>query len=136
MMSPAENADPISGLRDTGALTTWLYRIATTVALDHLRAQRRRPTDVTDSLDPESDLAENLAADDPRLDHLMDQQEMSECVNSYVDALSDDYRAVIVLHDLHGLSNPEIAGLLDSPLSTVKIRVHRARLQLHQAILD
>ncbi len=46
------------------------------------------------------------------------------------------YRAVIVLHDLHGLSNPEIAGLLDSPLSTVKIRVHRARLQLHQAILD
>jgi hypothetical protein len=46
--------------------------------------------------------------------------------------LPPDYRAVIVLHDLEGFTNPEIAEALDA----VKIRLHRARRQLRQILSE
>jgi RNA polymerase sigma-70 factor (ECF subfamily) len=59
---------------------------------------------------------------------------MSACVQRYVVNLSDTYRAAILLHDCHGLSGPEIAAVLDVPLPTVKIRLHRARERLRAAL--
>ena len=46
----------------------------------------------------------------------------------------DDYRIAILLHDAHGLSNPEIADLLGCSLATAKIRVHRARGRLRETL--
>ena len=51
-----------------------------------------------------------------------------------LDGLSDAYRAVILLHDLHGMSGPEIAATLGLSLPTVKIRLHRARRKLRAAL--
>lgn len=65
---------------------------------------------------------------------LADQSEMSECVQSFIHRLSPSYRAVLVLHDLQGLKNREIADVLDIPLSTVKIRLHRARNKLRESL--
>ena len=48
--------------------------------------------------------------------------------------LSDDHRAAIMLHDTEGLTNPQIAEMLGVPLSTVKIRLHRAREKLRNAL--
>ncbi|HLO18130.1 MAG TPA: sigma factor-like helix-turn-helix DNA-binding protein [Anaerolineales bacterium] len=48
--------------------------------------------------------------------------------------ISDSYRAVILLYDMHELTAPEIARLLSESLSTVKIRLHRARLKLRAAL--
>ena len=59
---------------------------------------------------------------------------MSECVQGYLAALPDDYRIAILLHDAHGLSNPEVAELLGCPLATTKIRVHRARTRLRETL--
>ena len=59
---------------------------------------------------------------------------MSDCVQGYLAALPDDYRVAILLHDTHGLSNPEIAELLDCSLATAKIRVHRARARLRETL--
>ena len=44
------------------------------------------------------------------------------------------YRTVILLHDLHGMTNPEIAQALDCSLAAVKVRLHRARLRLKEAL--
>jgi len=55
---------------------------------------------------------------------------MGRCIREFVDQLPPEYRAVVVLHDLEGLTNPEIAQALDCSLDAVKIRVHRARRQL------
>jgi DNA-directed RNA polymerase specialized sigma24 family protein len=44
--------------------------------------------------------------------------------------LSDTYKAVLLLHDADGLTADEIAHLLQLPLTTVKMRLHRARRQL------
>ncbi len=48
----------------------------------------------------------------------------------------DDYRVVLLLHDGHGLTNPEIAAQLQCSLATVKIRVHRARSRLRATLVD
>ena len=59
---------------------------------------------------------------------------MSSCVQDYLEELPDDYRAVILLHDLEGLTNPEIAEMLGCSLATAKIRLHRARKKLKEAL--
>ncbi len=118
-------------LREKGAQTAWLYRIATHVSLDRLRQYARRaPMESEVDLD-QVDIAE---PDTPTLQQTMERDEMSECVQRYLNRLSDSYRAVIMLHDMHEISAPEIAQLLGEPLSTVKIRLHRARLKLRTAL--
>lgn len=118
-------------LRDPQATLAWLYRIATTVTLDRLR--KRRTSTVT--LDDEEAAA---ATDGQRplslLESALERSEMSECVQRYLVALPDDYRIAILLHDSHGLSNPEIAQLLGCSLATAKIRVHRARTRLRETL--
>ncbi len=59
---------------------------------------------------------------------------MSACVQQYIAALPDSYRAVILLHNLHGLTGAQIAETLDLPLATVKIRLHRARSRLQATL--
>lgn len=70
----------------------------------------------------------------PSPEQLATQSEMSACVQSFIQRLSPNYRAVLVLHDLQGLKNREIAEVLDCSLSTVKIRLHRARSKLRESL--
>lgn len=122
-------------MRDPQTALAWLYRIATTVWLGRLR-QRRPATVPLDEValsgqDPER------AADGERQPSLLvalEQSEMSECVQGYLAQLPDDYRIAILLHDAHGLSNPEMAELLGCSLATAKIRVHRARARLRETL--
>jgi RNA polymerase sigma-70 factor (ECF subfamily) len=118
-------------LRADAAQTAWLYKIATHVCLDRLRQYARRAP-----LESEVDLGEVeiTEPDTPSLQQAIERDEMSACVQRYLNRLSDSYRAVILLHDMHGLGAPEIASLLGESLSTVKIRLHRARLKLRAAL--
>lgn len=65
-------------------------------------------------------------------EQLTTQSEMSACVQSFIQRLSPNYRAVLVLHDLQGMKNREIAEVIGVSLSTVKIRLHRARNKLRE----
>jgi RNA polymerase sigma-70 factor (ECF subfamily) len=53
---------------------------------------------------------------------------------SAIDSLPEDYRAALVLHDLEGLSGQEVAEIAGCSLATAKIRIHRARLRLREAL--
>lgn len=118
-------------LRDENAQTAWLYRIATHVCLDRLRQfARRTPMESETDLD-QVDVA---APDTPSLQQTIERDEMSGCVQRYINCLSDSYRAVILLHDMHELTAPEISLLLGETLTNVKIRLHRARLKLRTAL--
>lgn len=121
----------LHSLEDPDKLSPWLYRIATNLSYDSLRRSGRRPP--TDSLSDEQPDVEPVEPG-PRLDRLIEQREMSSCVREYIEKLPDSYRAVILLHDLEGLSNPEIAELLGISLATAKIRLHRARKKLRDAL--
>lgn len=130
--------DKLSSLEDPTRLVPWLYRIATNVTHDRFRqaSYRQRPW----SLDEDTSAAgqpnplQIVPDDSPRLDKLMEQKEMSSCVQAYIEHLSDPHRAVILLHDVQGLTNPEIAEMLGISLATVKIRLHRARGKLRAAL--
>ncbi len=56
------------------------------------------------------------------------QTELRMALEAAIDELPPAYRMVLVLRDVEGHSNPEIAELLNLSLTAVKIRVHRARL--------
>ena len=129
-----------STLEDPARLAPWLYRIATNACYDRFRqaSYRNRPQSLDAAVgeDTEADRTEALADPAPRLDKVMEQKEMSTCVQQYLVGLSDSYRAVILLHDIEGLTNPEIAAMLGASLSTIKIRLHRAREKLRAALSE
>ena len=120
-------------LREPAALESWLYQIATHVSIDRMRqrakdAQRRAVGPVEEM--PIVDAAQ------PSPFTVLQQEEMSSCVQRYVAQLSDHYKAVVLLHDVDGLTAEEIAHLLQLPLTTVKMRLHRARKELQAALND
>jgi RNA polymerase sigma-70 factor (ECF subfamily) len=128
----------LPGFRGESKLSTWLYRIATNVYLDRRRREASRPRE-SEAL-PEAGVASACAAPasaaGPGLpDRLLEASEMGSCLREFVDGLPAAYRAVIVLHDLEGLTSREISRVLDCSLDSVKIRLHRARRKL-EAVLS
>ena len=118
-------------LRDPTALENWLYRIATHICIDRLRQRARTTARQADS--PVEDLP-IVDHDQPSPFVIVQQAEMGECVDQYVATLSDQQKAVLLLHDADGMTDNEIADLLALPLTTVKMRLHRARQKLGAAL--
>jgi RNA polymerase sigma-70 factor (ECF subfamily) len=120
--------------RGEASLSTWLYRIATNTSLDHLRRRSTRQARTALPLEKmEFDVDQD--GDTPSSpEQLATCSEMSACVQEFVQGLPPDHRAVLVLKDLQGLKNREIAEVLDCSLATVKIRLHRARTKLREAL--
>jgi len=124
-----------SRLQDHERLVPWLYRIATNVCRDYFRNRQRsgRFGNGQDFTVETQDLRDENA---PQLQKLMECAEMGECVRRYLVELPDSYRAVIILHDLEGMTNPEIADMLGLSLDTAKVRLHRARKKLRGMLED
>jgi RNA polymerase sigma-70 factor (ECF subfamily) len=118
-------------LKDPKAMLSWLYCIATHVSLDWLRKRAK-----ASARESRAGLADIDPPDPktPSMQQVLEQEQMSACVNRFLVGIPDTYRAVILLHDTHGLTGPEIASALGLPLATVKIRLHRARLRLKAAL--
>jgi len=126
----------LTSLRNQNAVLSWLYRIATHVCYDRFRQASYR--DISQQLDnvPDDESKEKQWSDPdaPHLEEVVEQTEMSACVQEYIANLSDNYRTAIILHDIHRLTNPEIAQMLNISLDAVKIRLHRARKKLKEAL--
>lgn len=121
----------IGQLRADGALTTWLFRIATHLGIDYLRKHNRQPEVAHDV-----DLNDLASEDDgaPRLQRMVEQQEMSTCVQRFLLNLPSVYRTVLLLHDLDGMTATEIASSLGITIENAKVRLHRARVALRAAL--
>jgi RNA polymerase sigma-70 factor (ECF subfamily) len=119
-------------LADAAAVEGWLFRIATTVCLDHLRrhARVRRVTELVDPLE--------LAAI-PTADHsdpsttIVRREDLRFAVVVALQALSPRQRAVLVLHDVCDRSLAEVAETLGSNPNATKAALHRARAALARA---
>ncbi len=120
----------LEALKDSNSVKAWLYRIATNVCYDRFRQAEYKSEEL--ELESETSIPED--GDSPGLELVIDQAEMSECIHRYIARLSDDYRLVILLHDLHGMTHPEIARQLDCSLETVKTRHVRARQKLKTSL--
>jgi RNA polymerase sigma-70 factor (ECF subfamily) len=124
----------LGALRDRAALVSWLDRVATNVFLDWVRAEGRRLAYTDGQAGEGASPIEEIADPGMRVDRQAEQAQMSECVRGFVDELPEDYRAVILLHDAHGLSSHEIAEILGVSVATAKIRIHRGRARLRTAL--
>jgi RNA polymerase sigma-70 factor, ECF subfamily len=118
-------------LRDPKVVRGWLYRIATNVCVDRVR--QRKLLVSLDSEDAEGRVKPPVSESPSPLD-ISERKETSACVQRCLDFLPDKYRAVILLHEAHSLTAPEIADLLGVTVATVKIRLHRARRGLQQVM--
>jgi RNA polymerase sigma-70 factor (ECF subfamily) len=111
------------------AFYTWLYRIAFNVAVSHRR--RRRPIA---SLDRRREANMDPPDDAPSPVENLEQKERNGQVRQAIAQLADDHRAVLVLREIDGCCYETIAEILDLPVGTVRSRLHRARLQLRDAL--
>lgn len=125
----------IESFRGNAAFGSWIYRIAANAAYQKRRARRnaRDETSWEDwsiALDEAGQMAPAGVDWSPRLEDPALQAELHSVLQAAIDELPDEHRATFLLHDVEGLSNPEIAATLQIKTATVKSRVHRARLFL------
>lgn len=117
------------------SLYTWLYRIATNVALGKLREKKHIPPTVSIH-DPEFEALRGYQIRHWP-DHLEDRlkgEEFRACLNRALQELPENYRAVFILRDLEGLSIKESARVLGISAGNVKVQLMRARLFLRDQL--
>jgi RNA polymerase sigma-70 factor, ECF subfamily len=129
----------IDTFRGDSAFRSWLYRIVANAAYRRCRRRRRRGADVSlDEVLPKFDeqgrhvapVADwSRSVDDPTR-----QAELRMVLSAAIEELPADYRAVVLLRDVEGLSHREIAELLGLTVVNVKTRAHRARLFLRKRL--
>ncbi len=128
----------LEGFRGESQLLTWVYKIATNTALDRLRSPSFRETShdpaTIESIVSIEDVDVWAGRKRLSVEQQAIREEMSSCVRGVVDRLPDSYRTVIVLSDLEGFKDTEIAEILGLTLSATKIRLHRARAWLKQEL--
>lgn len=110
------------------SVKTWAYSIASRVAADHFRHPDRRARIL------ELDEAGELTDPDGATDARVIEDEMNACVRQVIDSLPEAYRATLVLHDLEEFSAEETAEICACTLAAAKIRIHRARRRLKDAL--
>jgi RNA polymerase sigma-70 factor, ECF subfamily len=109
--------------RGESALGTWIYRLAVNAALTHI-ARRGRRSEVGDD-----DLEHVAAPDEVRRD-----PRLSARVEAAMARLPAGYRAILVLHDVEGLSHEECAAILDCRVGTSKSQLHKARARMRDLL--
>ena len=121
--------------------SSWLFKIANNVAIDHLR---KRTVDTvslegsryaTTTAEAESTAIPVASKDQSALEE-MESRELGGAIEKAVASLRPEYRACILLRHVEDRSYEEIAATLDLPLGTVKTYIHRARHELRKALED
>ncbi len=126
----------VGTFRGDSRVLTWLYRVATNVAIDRLRTTGRRaePEREDDDSDPLEVALAAHAGDAGSVEGELDRTRMRDCILGVVDQLPTSQRAAILLGELRGLSDRELADALGVSLAAAKIRLHRARRALKAAL--
>lgn len=111
--------------RGEASFGTWMYRLATNTALNHLRSHRRHR-----ELEEEAP-TEGLHGTRHSVDEAVINQRV---LQEAIDRLPEGYREVLVLHDVEGLTHREIADALEVAEGTSKSQLHKARARMRELI--
>ncbi len=125
--------EALRGFRGDAALGTWLTRIVFHEALRRLRSRRRARGWEEESM-AELSRDEPVRSSDP--EHEVARLELGRLLESAVDALPDHYRVVVVLRDIEQMSTEETAHALELTEENVRIRLHRGRGMLRDALYE
>ena len=118
----------LQSFRGDSKFSVWLYRIATNVCLDFLRSRNRKPTVSLSVEDDEGEESQLDIADESQSPELLLERGLTrDAVRRGLDALSPEYRQILLLREIQGLSYEEISQVLSLEVGTVKSRIFRAR---------
>ena len=125
----------IGSFKGESKLSTWLYRIAISKSMDHLRrAKRKKRFAFVRSLfgnDQEADIHP------PDFEHpgvLLDNKESAAMLFRAIRLLPDSQRVAFTLHKLEGLSHQEISSAMNTTISSVESLLHRAKANLRKTL--
>jgi RNA polymerase sigma-70 factor (ECF subfamily) len=129
----------IDSFRGDSAFGSWLYRIVANEAYQKLRRRQSRRHDISlEEVLPRFDQSGWHVAPapdwSPRVDDPGSRFELRTALTAAIDELPAPYRIVMVLRDVEGRSNDEIAEVLGLNVGVVKTRAHRARLFLRKRL--
>ena len=121
----------LQSFRGDSKFSVWLYRIASNVCLDFLRSRSRKPTVSLSVEDDEGEEGQLDIADESQSPELLMERGLTrDAVRRGLDTLPPDYRQILLLREIQGLSYDEIAAVLEIEVGTVKSRIFRARKRL------
>jgi RNA polymerase sigma-70 factor, ECF subfamily len=112
--------------RAEGSFHSWLFRIAKRLCLDRLRQPKLVTLPLQEWDQPEDDIFEEER----------DRSDMRQLVRQALSCLSEDYRAVLIMRDVQGLSNREVAEAIGKSEVAAKSLHHRARRALRDALRE
>lgn len=113
-----------------GVFEGWLHRITTNLFLD----QARRKTKIRMEALPED--YDRVPSDAPSPEEVVAAAGLDPALQAALDGLAPEFRAVVVLCDIEGLSYEEVGASLGVKLGTVRSRLHRARQSIRDSILS
>ncbi|MCT4584962.1 MAG: sigma-70 family RNA polymerase sigma factor [Peptostreptococcaceae bacterium] len=119
-----KNFDKFKG---NSKFSTWLYRIVTNTALDFVRKNKEN-LNYEENIDYEVKLNEN------HVEKELEKKELKEVLKESINELKLNYKTMIVLRDLNGLSYDEISNITNESLGTVKSRINRGRKELQKIL--
>jgi RNA polymerase sigma-70 factor (ECF subfamily) len=125
----------MAAFRGDSQFYTWMYKIATNTAKNHLVSQGRRPPADDIGIDDAVQLDGGMRLKDRATpEHELMRQEIEQTVFDTVEQLPDDLKMAITLREVDGLSYEEIAEKMDCPSGTVRSRIFRARDAIDQKL--
>lgn len=131
----------LSQFRGDARASTWLYRIAANIASDWLHSRSAREAKLTVHLPEVPDDATNqgsasaaLVDHQPSPEQKLVRKEMRDCIRGEIGQLPEGNRKALILGELGGLTDDEVALTLGISRANAKVRLHRARAQLKKAI--
>ncbi|HAZ36986.1 MAG TPA: RNA polymerase subunit sigma-24 [Clostridiaceae bacterium] len=117
----------ISKFKGDSKFSTWVYRITYNTCLDFIKRKK-------DEL-PYDDMIVNENNINYRMDNVIESKETKAIIKKCIMQLNSDYRTVIILRDISGLSYKEISDILQIEIGTVKSRINRARQALKNELI-
>ncbi|HEU0021990.1 MAG TPA: sigma-70 family RNA polymerase sigma factor [Dehalococcoidia bacterium] len=117
--------------RGDSKVSTWLYRIAVNAALMRLRKDRNRRLLTQTGYE---DMQQVSSWEGP--EKLALNSELREHLEEGLELLPSNLRTIVVLRDIQGLSNEEVAEVLRISISALKARLHRGRVLLRKYLVD
>lgn len=118
-------------------LRPWLNRVLYRHFIDQVRRKHRqgdRPLSELMNGDSQADWLDNLESDAQGPETLLHQRRLGPALDRVLATLAADQRTLLLLHDVDGWRQEDIAVVLDVPLGTVKSRLHRCRTLLRKKL--
>src|SRR5690554_6658804 len=130
---------PADELESVDQLRPWLNRVLYRQFIDGLRKKSRQAdqpvSDLMDA-DSQSDWLDSLEADDHSPELALGQAQLGPMLDKALARLSPDQRTLLLLHDVDGWRQEDVAEVLGVPVGTVKSRLHRCRANLRKFLQE